>query len=86
MSFQSISQVTLVCWAVTSSGPNAEYIDIAQNVQDYIGCDELQESCLCLMSDADESAVRVLAYPPIATCGKPGASAQPQPQLEMYAQ
>ena len=61
MSFQSISRVTLVCCAVTSSGPNAEYIDIAQNVQDYIGCDELQESCLCLMSDADESGVRVLA-------------------------
>jgi hypothetical protein len=64
MSFQSISQVTLVCWAVTSSGPNAEYIDIAQNVQDYIGCDELQESCLCLMSDADKSGVRVLALVP----------------------
>ena len=64
MSFQSISRVTLVCWAVTSSGPNAEYIYIAQNVQDYIGGDELKESCLCLMSDADESGVRVLTLVP----------------------
>ena len=64
MSFQSISRVT-VCWAVTSSGPNAEYIDIAQDVQDYIGiCDELQESCLCLTSDADKFGVHILALVP----------------------